>query len=139
MRGETYIYFTGQYWVALFSEEECGKITRVGKVIFGEEPSSAIFDEWLAKGSPGLIMLKASDSVQSNQPRVKNPKRAMREVKKLSLASEKKETKSQLAFNNTLEDLKAKSKQERKARSKEIKQDLFVLKQKKNKLKKRGK
>lgn len=84
-------------------------------------------------------MLEVSDSVQSKKLKKRNPKRALREVRKLSAASTKRETKSQLAFNNTLETLKAKTKQERKAKQDEIRQQIFNLKQKKKKLKKRGK
>src|SRR3990167_7011272 len=81
--GEFLIYFDGVMWIGLFSVEKNGRILRIGKFIFGSEPSSAEVYDWLRKGAPGLLMRDMSESeTLVVKERVKNPKRVLREVRK---------------------------------------------------------
>ena len=86
MRGETYIYFNGQFWIGLFTEECDGAIVRVGRYLFGNEPSLTELDTWMHQGFPGLVMLMPPKEglVEAKKTTKKNPKRALREIRRES-------------------------------------------------------
>ena len=117
MRGETNIYFNGQYWVGIFSREDQGRIVSVGRYIFGSEPTLALLDEWLSQGSPGLIILpvtSASQGLISERSLIKkkNPKRALREVRRANSKELSKESVAQKAVRETYEILKNESRRD---------------------------
>ena len=140
MRGETLIFFDGQFWVALFSEERFGEVIRVGQYTFGAEPSPAVFDQWLADGCPGLSMHAVqrfgAKEKKTDTDKKKNPKRAIREVMRSLNTSN--ETKAQKEMREKLKESARKSKQARSQRRKEIREQRFLQKQLKKKKKQRS-
>lgn len=141
MRGETNIFFNGQYWIGIFSEEKNGEIVRVGKFIFGGEPTLAFLDEWLAKGAPGLFMLPVCHTIEISKKctDIKNPKRALRQVRKAMRKNPiTKETAPQKAVRETFEQLKKDLKKKRSNRNRECQREKFLLKQAKKRAKQKG-
>lgn len=139
MQGETLIYFDGQFWVGLFSEKKDGKIVMVGKYVFGGEPTLTLIDEWLARGLPGLKMFPADRLDVENKAKIKNPKRALRLVRKThETRSEFRETLAQKAMRESLEGLKKESKKIRSVKRREHLLQNYLKKQAKKKQKKRG-
>lgn len=140
MHGETIIYFDGKFWVGLFSLEKEGKITRVGKYIFGSEPTLAQLDEWMAKGFPGLIMTEVEEGASIKKPLVlviKNPKRQLREAKREMLQITH-ESVVQKTMREMIEKRKMVSKHKRSANRAQQTQDRFDKRQDKKKKKLKG-
>ena len=144
MRGETLIFFDGQFWVALFSEQRAGEVVRIGRYVFGAEPSSAFFDQWLADGCPGLLMrdvqrIKSAKETKDTRKK-KNPKRAIREVMKAMKGSNanRKESKAQRVARDSLKDFALESKRIKRQRKKEMQRHKFLREQMKRKKKRKG-
>ncbi len=141
MCSETNIFFNGQYWIGIFSEEKNGEIVRIGKFIFGSEPTLAFLDEWFSKGAPGLSILPACHTIEISKKYtdVKNPKRALRQVRKeMHKNPIAKETAPQKAVRETFEHLKKESKKKCSNQNRECQRGKYLLKQTKKKAKLRG-
>lgn len=81
MSGIFNVYFDGQYWVGLVLEESENH-RRVGRFIFGDEPSPNQIFEWAKKGCPGLILTEVLPGEDQDQPSRVNPKRLQREARR---------------------------------------------------------
>lgn len=138
MRGEFTILFDKHFWVGLFSVEVQGKIVRVGKYVFGPEPSAAEVYEWLGKGAPGLVMndVKDLNYEPSDFVKVKNPKRVLREVRRSESRAE--ESIAQRCMREQVEQFKKEAKKRNSDKDRERKQRLFEMKTMKRKKKHRG-
>lgn len=140
MSGESFIYFTGQCWVGLFSEQRDGKILRVGTYIFGPEPRASEIDAWLAKGAPGIRWEMIDPNgvhAEFDLPREKNPKRRLRDARREQERMPS-ESKALQAMRQAIELNKLEKRKERSRKTKELKARQFELKQKKKKMKHHG-
>lgn len=143
MRGETNIFFDGRFWVGLFSVEWEGKLVRIGKYIFGSEPTLAQLDEWMANGAPGLVMTEVDGlagvdaSEQSAEEAYVNPKRRLREARR-EMESAPRESLAQKAMRDLVEKDKQASAGKRSVDRKRRNQERFEKRQAKKKKKQRG-
>ena len=141
MRGEFYIYFDGQFWLGLFSLEKEGVVVRVGRYLFGVEPTAAEVDAWVTAGLPGLRMIEVQDKgieIPSVREKVQNPKRSIRALLKSKRNTRTTESAAQRSMRELIEQSKkeAKSAGRKKRREKEVQN--FVLRKEKRKKKHRG-
>ena len=140
MRGETVIFFNGQFWIAEFAEYSEDRLARAGQFVFGAEPTQAEFDAWLAAGSPGLVMRRVDSSHRlPSKPKKAstNPKRAVRGLRRAK--SLPNESAAQAALRATYEVFKKTSKKVGSQKKAVEKERRFRLKQEKKKKKLRGK
>lgn len=132
--GRLTVFFEDPFWVGVFERIENGKLS-VAKVTFGAEPKDYKVLELIYRNYYHLQFSPAVETVVKDTR--KNPKRAQRDAKKLTLETGI-GTKSQQALKLQQE----RNKQERKVRSRERRdaenQRLFELKQIKKREKHKG-
>ncbi len=142
MSSEFVIYFNGQLWAGLYSEIVDGHIVRIGRYVFGVEPSAAEVYQWVAEGSPGLKVEDVSNQQASGHPslKAKNPKRLLREIRKahVKAASNNRETAAQACLRQQVELGKRVAKSATKQRRNEQSQQKFAQRRLKRKEKHRG-
>lgn len=112
---------------------------RVGKFVFGPEPTDAEFYQWVSEGCPGLCMRDTCfvDPQLKKQNHSLNPKRALRKAR-LSLELSPKESSAQAALRQSYEQFKKASKKSRSQKKKILVQEKFELKKQKRKEKRKG-
>ena len=134
MFGKLTVFFENPFWVGVFERVENGKLS-VFKVTFGAEPKDYEIYDFVNRYYYDLQFSPAVGTVVKETK--KNPKKAMRDVKK-QLKNVGVGTKSQQALKLQHEQ----NKQERKVKIRERKQKkserLFAMKQQKKKEKHRG-
>ena len=132
--GKLTVYFDDPFWVGVFERCEEGKLS-VAKVTFGAEPKDYEVQAYILKYYYSLQFSPAVATVVKETKR--NPKRIQREAKK-QMQETGIGTKSQQALKLQQEQ----SKQERKVKSREKREEdqlrMFELKQQKKREKHKG-
>jgi accessory colonization factor AcfC len=136
MEGKFTVYFEDPFWVGILEVVDNEK-HKIGKVIFGSEPSAADIYEFTKNDYSKMKLNEIKIEDQEEIIKQINPKRMIKLAKKqqerIGIG-----TKSQLALKKIQENIKNEKKKVNKEKKIELEEKIFLIKQMKKKKKKKG-